>query len=429
MDPSNTAEGLEAFHGPLVIGYGASAFLFGVISLKTASYFRSYGNEDPATLKGTILAVWRNSSRHTRFLELVHSCIACAIVYTVGQSLLLQRFLVTDPYTLKVSSGLPESAERPTAVSYRERVSLPRRDFKLNPRKNYGAYRLHKITDSIWTPLLVLTCSSVRTIIFFIGTVVQVGPFPHLQTHVWKKVMTSVGILGILTDSTLATALARTLWKRRREFQALRAQMDPGGRQPTNSLLHHSFDVVDELILFCIGTNVSTVLSAIVVFVLYHLERNLIWLPISYVQTRMYALSFIALVLESRKPNPSMTTPRELLHAEIFGRSCQCQSLPVLGTLPSSLSCLKSRLTVGKGNIQTAISACWVPCYEPTTSSSRMNRPIAHLGIIQSSSVGDATTAVVRAFTGVGMALAPLRFEFAYGLLSDEYILSETNTN
>jgi hypothetical protein len=68
------AEGNEAFHGPMIIGYGASAFLFGVITLKTASYFRSasllpatslsreltvfllraYGNKDPVALKGTV---------------------------------------------------------------------------------------------------------------------------------------------------------------------------------------------------------------------------------------------------------------------------------------------------------------------------------------------------------------------------------------
>ncbi|KAH6909274.1 hypothetical protein BKA70DRAFT_1222148 [Coprinopsis sp. MPI-PUGE-AT-0042] len=168
MDPSNISAGLEAFHGPLVIGYGASAFLFGVISLGTAIYFRSYGNKDPAALKGT-------------------------------------------------------SAERSIADSYRFRCQWD----GICPHNLYCA-------------------------------VVQVGPFPHLQTHVWKRVMTSVGILAILTDSILAAALVYALWKRRREFQTLRDRMDPGGCRPTNSLLQYSFQVVNDLILFCIVTNVST---------------------------------------------------------------------------------------------------------------------------------------------------------------------------
>jgi hypothetical protein len=122
-----------------------------------------------------------------------------------------------------------------------------------NPEKTYSAYRLRILTGSPWVPLVIVVFSVIRTIIFLTGTIVQVGPFPYLQVHKWKGVMLLVGILAILTDSLLAAALGSALWKRRREFKALRNSLDPTGHRPSSKFLQSGFDKVDELIFFCIG--------------------------------------------------------------------------------------------------------------------------------------------------------------------------------
>ncbi|TFK22755.1 hypothetical protein FA15DRAFT_757762 [Coprinopsis marcescibilis] len=289
-----------AIHGPLIIGYGASAFLLGIFSLQVARYYRKYRKSDPASLKIVVLFVM--------LLELVHGSMACALMYFCFVT------YFGDPAGLVYTKRL---------FSFNGLVSV----LISSTVQIYSAYRLYKIAGSATLPVICASTSALRVVFYFSLAVFQEEPFPEDQSPQWRVVMGMVGALSVATDTLTAIALTIEFW-RRRLLQPqlgdveLTLDLGPYQRRNTAILLRRGYSVTDQLILLCISSNILTCALTIIVFLLFMLEgqTNLAWFPISYIATRLYSISFICLVMQGRTLKQRVSEP-ESSDAELSIRS------------------------------------------------------------------------------------------------------------
>ncbi|EFI27966.1 hypothetical protein CC1G_14458 [Coprinopsis cinerea okayama7 len=238
----------EGFLGPLVIGYGFSACLFGVVSVQTVVYYRTF-DADPWTLKATVLLVW--------LLELGHTSMASATVYIVRHTfsscsehandvlVCAQQFVFhfgdfkgfSDMYRLFAWNGF-------VAILISFVVQA------------YSAYRLRVITKSLPVPLFCGGLLVARTIFYTVAIVFDAKPFPYLQGPTWRIILILVGVLSIVTDALLAFRLSYALWKRRLErAQSLgfSSTTNPSGPRFRKT----GFDFLDQFIVLCISEHSS----------------------------------------------------------------------------------------------------------------------------------------------------------------------------
>ncbi|KAG2017549.1 hypothetical protein CC2G_007049 [Coprinopsis cinerea AmutBmut pab1-1] len=309
----------EGFLGPLVIGYGFSACLFGVVSVQTVVYYRTF-DADPWTLKATVLLVW--------LLELGHTSMASATVYIQFVFHFGDFKGFSDMYRLFAWNGF-------VAILISFVVQA------------YSAYRLRVITKSLPVPLFCGGLLVARTIFYTVAIVFDAKPFPYLQGPTWRIILILVGVLSIVTDALLAFRLSYALWKRRLErAQSLgfSSTTNPSGPRFRKT----GFDFLDQFIVLCISSNAITCIASMIVFILFQTTNNLTWLPVSYFTTRLYSISFMSLILQRQRrkersqqtigtfPMADILTGSHHSSASTYARSQEATTSVPVPTSPSS---------------------------------------------------------------------------------------------
>ncbi|KAJ7074138.1 hypothetical protein C8F01DRAFT_1099376 [Mycena amicta] len=250
-----TLQTLNIDLGSLQIGFLASGFLFGVLTVQTLIYNRKFAPKDSTTLKSLVFGIW--------ILELgqlgcvTHACYYITITKSGDVAALLR-----PPRTIGVSFLLGSAVGPLVEAFYVSR--LLRFSGQLSVALVGWALALARFGGWVFIAVRVILMSSL---------------FSFIDNFGWLLAML-LGISAVM-DLTISAWIAYFLAKRRSR-----------ARNSTNASAR---ELLDRVILWTLQTGVITSLSFLVTLVCYLiLDQYLIWMAVLAILTKVSSNCFLA---------------------------------------------------------------------------------------------------------------------------------------
>lgn len=237
--------------GALEIGVMVALFLFGLVSVQTASYYRKYPNDVWQT-RTLVAIIW--------ILELAHSALTAHSVYWVtvihyGRSETLDRF----PISLIAAVFLSGIIGPAVQAFFANRV-----------RRLTGIWAIPCIC---WL-LCVLRCMSLFAAAL---TAHHSNSIPQFKNE-WQWLLVSSLAISLIADIMIAGSLCCHLFYRR----------GSGG------LFARTKRMIDRLILWAIQTGLLTSIATVTMLILFIMVANLAWLAVFLIIPQLFSNSLMA---------------------------------------------------------------------------------------------------------------------------------------
>ncbi|KAF9025437.1 hypothetical protein BDZ89DRAFT_79798 [Hymenopellis radicata] len=272
---------LPTTYGAYFFGLIASATLFGVVCMQVVAYFRHHSSSDPALMKCTVAILWLLESAH--FGNSIYGVHYYLVVNYDNPSALMD--IIWAP---PVNVGLLACAVVLVHFIYARRIYI------LTDRK------LKMLPVSICFFAIVNLAFSWVVAGFILLGDNHLGDLPLTLSKV------TLGIAAVL-DIVIATSLTVILHKRRpRTPKNLSTSSGAWGRTDT---------LINRLILYTISNGIlTTVLALVVMFFIVFDSRDLIYLALGDIMSKVYTISLVTMLNSRRRlseqlrPDPSKQT-------------------------------------------------------------------------------------------------------------------------